>query len=228
MASLTIGDITSQIRNIFKANKQDSGLTDKELYMMFKRHAALVMKRLDEKGKLTKFSSVFETLDIVELCEVDMVEASSCGWAPRSFRSMKKSKLPMPVFTEGVYGPLVRSVTSVDTSVEFKLIWNISMYNIISKQPNFRYNKTKYCWYLNDHLYFIDIESPAVRVEGIFDDDISAFKCCYDARCKRRQDQSLNVPDFILTEIFEMVKRDLSLQLQVPSDNTQDIQSPLR
>ncbi len=74
----------------------------------------------------------------------------------------------------------------------------------------------------------IDIDSPAVRVEGIFDDDISAFKCCYEDRCKRRQDQSLNVPDFILTEIFEMIKRDLSLQLQVPSDNTQDIQSPLR
>lgn len=228
MASLTIGNVCSQVRNLFKGDTQDSYLTDLELYLMVKRHAALLMKRLDEKGKLTKFSSVFETLDMVELCEVDMVEASECGWAPRSFRSMRKSKLPMPMFTEGMYGPMVRSVTSLDASIDFKMIYNINMYNLISRQSNFRYNKTKYCWYLNDHLYFVDIDAPAVRVEGIFEDDISAFKCCYDDRCKRRQDQSLNIPDFLLTEIFEMIKKDMSLQLQVPSDNTQDGQSPLK
>lgn len=228
MSQLLIGDMVSQVRNLFKANKQDAFLTDKEIYMTFKRHAALLMRRLDEKGKLTKFSSVFETLDMVELCEVDMVEASSCGWAPRSFRSMKKTKLPMPMFTEGVYGPMVNSVTSLDTSVAFKMIRNVDIYNMISRQPNFRYNDTKYCWYLNDHLYFIDIDTPAIRVEGIFEDDISAFKCCYEDRCKRRQDQSLNVPDFLLTEIFELIKKDMMLQLQVPTDANKDGQSPFK
>lgn len=228
MASLLIGDVISQVRNLFKADTQDSYLTDKELYLMIKRHAALLIKRLDEKGKLTKFSSVFETLDMVELCEVDMVEASECGWAPRSFRSLRKSKLPMPMFTEGVYGPMVRSVTSLDASIDFKMIYNINIYNLISRQPNFRYNNTKYCWYINDRLYFVDIDVPAVRVEGIFEDDISAFKCCYKDRCKRRQDQSLNIPDFMITEIFDMVKKDLQLQIQVPSDNSQDGQSPLK
>lgn len=228
MAELTIGNVCSQVRNLFKGDTQDSYWTDLSIYLMVKRHAALLMKRLDEKGKLSKFSSVFETLDIVELCEVDMVEASACGWAPKSFRTMRKTKLPMPMFTEGMYGPMVRSVTSLDASVDFKMIYNINMYNLISRQSNFRYNNTKYCWYLNDHLYFVDIDAPAVRVEGIFEADISAFKCCDADRCKRRQDQSLNIPDFMLTEIMELVKKDMSLQLQVPSDNTQDGQSPLK
>jgi hypothetical protein len=228
MSSLTIGSAVSQIRNIFKGNTQDSYLTDLEIYLMIKRHAAVLMKRLDEKGKLTKFSSVFETLDMVELCEVDRVEASECSWAPRSFQSMRKTKLPMPMFTEGVYGPMVRSVTSLDGSTVFKMIYNIDIYTLISRQPNFKYNKWKYCWYLNDHLYFVDIDAPAVRVEGIFEDDISAFKCCYDDRCKRRQDQSLNIPDFMINDIFEGVKKDMQLQLQVPSDPNPDGISPLK
>lgn len=228
MSQLLINDVVSQIKNLWKANKQDSFLTDLEIYMMFKRHAALVIKRLDEKGKLTKFSSVFETLDMVETEEVDMVEASSCGWAPRSFRALRRTKLKMPMFTEGVYGPMVNSITSLDASIVFKMVRNIDMYNMISKQPSFKYNKWKYCWFLDDRLWFVDIDAPAVRVEGIFEDDISAFKCNYEDKCKRRQDQSLNVPDFILSEVMDMVKKDLMLQLQVPSDPNKDLQSPLR
>ena len=228
MSSLTIGDMCSRVRNLIKANKQDTFLTDKSIYMLFKKHSALVMKRLDEKGKLTKFSSVFETLDYVELCEVDKVEASACNWAPKSYATFRKTKLQMPMFTEGVYGPMVNSVTSVDGTTIYKMIRNSDIFNLIQADKNNKYNTTQYCWYLNDRLYFGNTNAPAVRIEGLFEDDISAFKCCYEDRCKRRQDQSLNVPDFILGEIEGMMLKDLGMQIQLPSDNANDLQNKLR
>lgn len=227
MASLLIGDATSQLRNLLKANKQDSGLTDKELYLLIKKNSAIAMKRLDEKGKLTKFSSVFETLDYVELCEVDKVEATCYGI--KSYSTMMKTKLQMPMFTEGVYGPMVNSITSLDGSTVFKMVRNIDIYNMLARDKNFKYNGWKYCWYLNDRLYFPNVDYPAVRIEGIFEDDISAFKCCYEDRCKRRQDQSLNIPDFLLQEIIQGSLKDLGIQTQPQlSDNQNNNQSPLR
>lgn len=202
-----------------KGVRQDSFLTDKFLYSIFRKHASLTIKRLDEKGKLMPFSSIFETLDWVELVECDYVEAGCSGI--KSGRTFRKTKLPMPMFTEGRYGPMVRSITSLDSSIPFQLT-TLDEYVLLSNQKNFRFNKTKYCWYLNDHIYFPNVDYPAIRIEGMFEEDISAFKCCYDDRCKPRQQQSLNIPDFILSEIESNVLKELGFSEKIPSDASHD------
>lgn len=217
MSQTIIGDVCSRIRNLTKGYKQDSFLTDKEIYLLFKKHAALVIKRLDEKGKLIKFSAVFETLDYVELEEVDRVEATCMG--VKSYTTFRRTKLTMPMFTEGAMGPMINSITSIDGSTACQIIRNIDLYNYMTRQKNFKYNDTKYCWFLNDRLYFPNVSWPAVRIEGIFEDDISEFKCCnYEDKCKPRQQQSLNVPDYVLSEIETNVLKDLGIQLQLPED----------
>lgn len=230
MSKLLIGDVTNQIRNLLKANKQSSFLTDREIYLLFKKHSAVLMRRLDERGKLTAFSSVFETLDYVELCEVDKAEASECDIVPKSYATFRKTKQQMPMFTEGVFGPMVNSITSIDGATIYKLIRNGDIYNMAMKTSTAKYNKTAYCWYLNDRLYFPNTNAPAVRIEGIFEDDISAFKCCYEDRCKRRQDQSLNVPDFILSEAISMLLKEFMGTQANPAlaDNLNNNQSPVK
>lgn len=225
MSVLVIGDICSRLRETVKAVRQDSFVTDRQLYMLFKKHASLVMKRLDEKGKLMAFNSVFETLDFVELEEVDKVEANCLRI--KSYSTFMRTKETLPIFTEGAWGPMVRSITSLsgDDSVNFT---TLDMYNLMAKQPSFRYNKEKYCWYLNDRFYFPNVNWPAIRVEGIFEDDISKFKCNSDEKCLPRQQQSLNVPDYILSEVEGMVMKDFAFSLQVPSDNLHDAVNPNR
>lgn len=226
MAATKIGDVVSLLRNLTKSNKQDSFLTDFELYTLFKKNAAVSMRRLDDRGRLTKFSSVFETLDYVELEEVDKIEGTA--WGIKSLALMRRTKLEMPMFTEGAYGPMVNSITSLDASVVFKMVRNVDIYNMISKDKNAKYNNWKYTWFLNDRLYFYNIDYPAVRIEGLFEEDISAFKSNYSDKCKRRQDQSINVPDAILQECVAGVLKDLGLQLQTPSDVQNNNQSPLK
>ena len=94
----------------------------------------------------------------------------------------------------------------------------------MSRSKNFKYNKTKYYWYLNDYLYFPNLEWDAVRIEGIFEDDISSFTCAED-NCVQKVDQPFNVPDYLSGEIENNVFKDLVGMLQLPSDVTADKQN---
>ncbi len=225
MSTTSIGTVTSRLRAGIKAERQDSFVTDKYLYSLFKKYAALIIRRADEKGRLMPFSSIFETLDWVELEECDYVEAGCKGL--KSYRTFRKTVADMPMFTEGKYGPIVRNITSLDGSVPFQLI-TLDTYVLLSKQKNFRFNKTHYCWYLNDHIYFPDVDYPAVRIEGMFEEDISAFKCNYDTKCLPRQYQSLNIPDAMLADIENLVIKELSGEMAIPSDVSHDAINPSR
>jgi len=219
MSATTIGAVTSRVRNIIKATKQDSFLTDKFLYSLFRKHAALAIKRLDEKKSLMAMNSIYETLDFVELEETDKVEAGCMSI--KSYATFRRTCKSLPVFTEGKWGPMIRSITSLDGSTIFKLTTH-DQYQVLSRNKDFRYNTWKYAWFLNDRLYFPNVDYPAVRIEGMFEEDISTFKCNYDDKCKPRQQQSLNVPDYILSDIEKLMLADLGVMLQLPSDPLHD------
>lgn len=225
MASTTIGIVCSRIREAVKAVRQDSFLTDYAIYNLFRKYAAPAIRRADERGKLMGFVSIFETLDWVDLKECDYIEAGCKGL--KSYRTFRKTVSSMPMFTEGRWGPMVRSITSLDGSIPFQLT-TLDNYVILAKQKNFKFNKTHYCWYLNDHIYFPDVDYPAVRIEGMFEDDISKYKCNYDTKCLPRQQQSLNVPDAMLEEIENKILKEFMPEMRIPSDSNHDNINPDR
>ena len=224
MARNTIGDVISRLRSQIKAVRQDAFITDRMIYSFVIKHAKWLMKREDSKNRLMSFSGVVQTMDFVELIEIDKVEA--CCTGIKSDCVIKRTKDKLPIFLQGYYGPLIRAVTSLDNSEEVQPIIPSSYLNIVNSK-NAKYNKTKYFWYLNEYLYFPNIEWSAVRIEGIFEDDISRWTCEEDS-CKLRQDDSFNVPDYLLGELEAQVIKDLTVMYQVPTDLQNDKQSQSR
>jgi hypothetical protein len=224
MAKVTIGSVLSRIRTQVKAFRQDALMTDRVIYSFVIKHAKWLMKREDTRSKLLSFTSVVQTLDFVELIEVDKVEAQCTGI--KSHCTIKRTKDKIPVFLQGYWGPLIRSVSSLDGSERLQPILP-STYVYSSKSKNSKYNKTKYFWYLNDYLYFPNLEWDAVKIEGLFEDDISKWTCEQDS-CIQRQDMSFNVPDYLWGEIEAQVFKDLASALQIPPDNDNDKQSLTR
>lgn len=221
----TIGEVISRIRNQVKAVKQDAFVTDRFLYSLISKHAHWLMKREDSKNKLMRMGSVMQTLDLVELIEVDKVEARCSGI--RSNCTIKRTCEKMPAFMQGYFGPLIRAVTSLDGSEQMQPT-NPATYTALKNNKASRYNKTKYYWYLNDYLYFPDLEWDAVRVEGIFEDDISSYNCDECDDCLTRQEQSFNVPEYLHGEVESNVLKDLGFTIQVPGDTSSDKQNILR
>ena len=224
MARSTIGDILSRIRTQVKAVRQDALLTDRVIYTFVLKHAKWLMKREDSKNRILGFSGVIQTMDFVELIEVDKVEACCTGLT--SDCKIKRTKEKMPVFMQGYYGPLIRTVASLDGSEELQPT-NPNSYLAMSRSKNFKYNKAKYFWYLDDYLYFPNLDWDAVRIEGVFEDDISKFTCEEDS-CKVRSDETFNVPDYLHGELESQVFKDLAGMAQMPTDMPNDKQNALR
>lgn len=217
--SRTIGDVVSRIKGIIKGSKQDAFLTDRFVYSLVLKYAKLMMRRQDSRNKLMKFNPVFEILPFVELIEIDKIEAQ-CS-SIESNCKIYRTKFKLPTFFEGYWGPLIRTVSSIDGSTEIQITYPSSYMNI-RKQRNYKYNNTKYCWFINGYLYFPDTEWGAVRIEGVFEQDISKFNCNCEGTCIQAQNRSFNVPDFLDADIDKMVLQDLGIMVRLPDDEIDD------
>lgn len=222
----TIGEATSRVRNVLKAVKEDPFLTDRFLYSLIMKYGKMLIRRQDNEGKIMKYTSLFKQIPCVDLIEVNKVEA--CCLDVRTGCTFMRTKDKLPTFFEGSTGPIIRSVTTVDQSIRLQST-HPNVYANLSKSTYFKYNKEKYFWYLDGHIYIPDVEWEAVRIEAIFEEDISSYVCSLDPRdCVQEQDRQLDIPDYLFAEIEAMVKQELIPTMQIPSDGPDDSQNVLR
>lgn len=220
----TIGETVSRVRNLVKGVKEDAFLTDRLLYSLILKYAKLFIRRQDTENKIMRFQSLFEPLPCVELVEVDKVEA--CCADIKTNCTIMRTKDKLPVVLEGAYGPLFRTISSIDGSQQcFKTY--PTTYTSMTKSSTFRYNKNKYYWYLNGYLYFPNITWEAVRIEGLWDESIAMYTCDGD-QCAPRQDDQTHFPEYLFAEIEQSVLKDLGFLLQAPTEAGDDNQNPLR
>lgn len=215
---VTIGEAVSRVRNIIKASTEDAFITDRFIFSIIMKHAKYYIRRQDSLNEILRFNSFFRRLPCVELIEVDRVEAC-CD--VKSNVTVMRTKEKIPGVMDSSFGPLFRTVASVDDStVVYKT--EPVLYNALSKTSGYKYNKQKYYWYLNGYLYFPNVVWEAVSVEGIFEQDLTGFTCTEDPGCVKRQEQQLIVPEYLFTEIEAQVLNDLKFTMSVPNDMAED------
>ncbi len=215
----TIGDIISRVRNQIKGNVQDAFVTDRFLYSMVIKFAQTLMRRQDNANKLMKFNSVWQTLPFLELIDVDKVEAECAGI--KSGMTIKRTKDKLPTFFEGYWGPLIRTISSIDGSIECHPT-QPGTFASMSKTTSFRYNKYKYFWFLNDYIYLPNVDWDAIKLEGVFEEDISKFTNDIEDDCRPRYKQQINIPEFLYTEIEAQIMQTLVARLQIPQEDSQN------
>jgi hypothetical protein len=225
MQTTTIGLFLSRIRKEIKAVKQDTFLTDRFLYSFVLKHAPWLLRREDSQNKLLSIDTAIQPLEYVELIEVDKVEAGCRGL--RTGCRIMRTEYKLPELWEGYSGALIRSVTSVDTSEDIEITDPVTYLNM-TKQTSFKYNKTKYCWFLKGYLYFPNLDWEAVRIEGYFRGDVSGYGCDECKKCKPVQERPLGIPSHIEAELESHIKADLAQLFQIPSDNHPDKQNLIR
>ena len=137
-----------------------------------------------------------------------------------------RTKDRLPSVLEGTYGPLFRTISSIDGSVR---LWKTypSIFTAMANTTTFKYNKNKYYWYADGYLYFPNMIWESVRVEGLWEDSIAYLKCDGD-ECAPRQNDLTHVPDYLFAEIEQGVLKDLGFEMQAPNEGGDDKQSPLR
>ena len=218
----TIGESISRVRNTLKAVKEDPFLTDRTLYYSIIKYGKTLLKREDNQYRLMRVSSIFTVLPMMELIDVDKVEAGCMGVYSGCY--FKRTKERIPDLLTGLQGPIFRTISSVDGSIEL-FRTDPGTFVSMTKTTTFKYNKRQYWWYLDGYVYFPNLEWDAVKIEAIFENDIET---CDSDKCVIKQDQSLNIPDYLFSEIEQYVIKELTMSIQVPTDGADDSQNTLR
>jgi hypothetical protein len=218
----TIGEAISRVRNTLKAVKEDPFLTDRTIYYSLLKYAQTLIKREDNQFRLMKMSQIFKVLPYVELIDVDKVEAGCLGVYSECY--FKRSKEKLPTILNGMFGPIIRTVSSIDGSIEM-FRTDPGTWISITKSTTFKYNKRPYFWYLNGYLYAPNIDWDAIRVEAIFDGQLDT---CSTEPCLIRQDDPFVLPEYLFSEVEQFVVKELTMTMQVPTDGPDDSQNALR
>ena len=218
----TIGEAISRVRNILKAVKEDPFLTDRTIYFAIQKYAKTLIKREDNQFRLMRMSQIFQVLPYIELIDVDKVEAGCVGVYSECY--FKRSKDKLPSILDGMFGPIIRTASSIDGTIEM-FRTEPGTWVSITKSTTFKYNKRPYFWYLNGYIYCPNIDWDAIRIEAIFENKVET---CDTDVCDPRQDEIYNVPEYLFSEIEQFVVKDLTMTLQVPSDGADDGQNTLR
>jgi hypothetical protein len=222
----TIGDSTSRVRNVLKAVKEDPFLTDRFIYSLIMKYAKTLIKRESMTGEIYKYRNLFTEIPCLDLIEVDKVEACCIGI--RTGCTFMRSREKLPELLQADDGPVIRAVTSLDYSQEAQQTYP-TVYSTMTKTTSFKYNKTKYYWYLDGYIYLPNATWEGVRVQAIFDEGVAGLNCAEDAKeCVQEQDRELNIPDHLFSEIEQMVLQEILTAGQIPTDGADDSQNVLR
>lgn len=219
----TIGEAISRVRNTLKAVKEDPFLTDRTIYYSLLKYAKTLIKREDNQNRLMKMSSIFSVLPFVELIEVDKVEAGCTGVYSGCYFKRTKDKLPS--ILDGMFGPIIRTVSSIDGTIEMYRT-DPGTWVSITKSSTFKYNKRPYFWYLNGYLYVPNVDWDAIRIEAIFDGKVLTCETIGD--CAIKQDEPFYLPEYLFSEVEQFVIKELTMAMQVPTDGPDDSQNALR
>ena len=218
----TLADSISRVRNVLKSVKEDPFLTDRQIYFVLTKYAKTLIKREDNQFRLMKISSIFKVLPYVELIDVDKVEAGCVGVYSECY--FKRSKEKLPSILDGMFGPIIRTVSSIDGGIEM-FRTDPGTWVSITKSTTFKYNKRPYFWYLNGYLYAPNIDWDAIRVEAIFENNVAT---CDSDECEPIQNQQLNIPEYLFSEVEQFALKELTMIAQIPVDTTDDGQNILR
>lgn len=220
----TINESISRIKNTVKGVKEDAFLTDRFIYSLILKYAKVLIRRQDNENKIMRFHSLFLKVPCIDLIEVDKIEACCSGI--KTGCTIMRTKDRLPKVLEGVFGPLFRSVTSIDGSV-FVLKTYPTTFTSMTHLSSFKYNTNKYYWFIDDYLYLPNVSWDAISVEGLWEADV-AYLQCDSKECTPRQEDSTHIPEYLFAEIESMVLKDLGFVLQVPQERGDDNQNQLR
>ena len=218
----TIGETISRVRNTLKAVKEDAFLTDRIIYSSLLKYAQTLIKREDNQFRLMKISSLFRVLPYIELIDVDKVEAGCLGIYSGCY--FKRSKEKIPGILNGMAGPIIRTTSSIDGSIEM-FRTDPGTWVSMTKTTTWKYNRNFYFWYLNGYIYCPNIDWEAIRMEAIFEGTLDT---CDTKECDTRQNEPFSLPEYLFSEVEQFVIKELTMTMSVPIDSSDDSQNILR
>lgn len=214
---ITKGQLISDVKNELRMLNADYRVSNKFIWNIIQKHSLWLIKEDSDKLRLIRNNSIFQTLKCVEVVSAPTID-DCCGI--RSRCSVQRTEKKLPEMYEDSDGVIIKSIYSLDGSVEFTQI-TVQQYIRKLADPNFKYDKSNYCYYNNGWLYFPKSTVRKIMIKAYFQEDISKYNICDDTfidPCKTRLDDTFNLPTYLQGRLMDAVFKDLGITRQIPND----------
>ncbi len=198
-------EVIYRVRNTIKEENKDSRLSNKHIANILKTTCSFLLNREINKSLLYQQSEIWQTL-CVEMIQVSSLE---CLDIPSDCK-IWRSKTKLPTFLSVSDGFMWKSISSMDSSVQFFL----TTPRIAYSKSKLKYNKNKYVWIENGYLYSLS-SFPMIKVVGYFDNDING------SGCSKLSDE-FRCPLYLLDAVIKMTIQELSMYKQITEDIVQN------
>lgn len=212
---MTIREGIHRIKRLFREINADSRLSDRTVYSLMQNHIKWLIYRESEKLKLLKNEHPFQKIKCMEVIEAPLIDPC-CGL--RNCATIYRTKDKLPEMYEDSAGVIIKSVTTVDG---LKSLTAIKPSEWERKQNNPWVNKNKknsYYFYFDGYLYFPNGSWKMVETTALFKEDVSDINLCDNKgtcddeskQCVRFLDKNLIVPEYLESQMYDAVIKDLS------------------
>lgn len=213
--SITNRQAIQSFRKKVQEQSPDSTYTNQFLYRELLAQAPWLIKREIAAGRIYQNNSFFQPLGCQQVVETSTTE--DCCPVKTNCRIYRlKDKLPeMWVDNDG---PVIRTVTSVDRTTEFKVV-TYKTWQAKRQDPYQKMGKDKYCIFSENYLWFPEYNPHRITIEGFFTEDIQDKSCCSpEAKpCTKFLDKNFPLPDWLFAEAMSK-----ALQLLFPTKQLQE------
>lgn len=167
----------------------------------------MLLKQVDSKFQLMKLGYLYQVWKCVELIEAPTID-ECCGVKTNCTIYRTKHKLPYTLVAS--WGPIIRSVSSLDGFTEVFPITPME-WNRKQEDTNTKYNKTVYYYWSEGYLYFPNLEWKKIQVEALFEEDIDRYnECCIKVDpCKTMLDSIFRIPKELVQVCVDNVNKEM-------------------
>lgn len=215
---LTNRQISSDIATEIRALNIDDRVSSRWILSVLKDKTRSMLKQDLESRRLFKISSIWQTIDCVELCEVPY---SECACDIPNCKVVMKSKIKIPRAFESNYGTMVKVVNIGGTS-EF-IQTSLTKY-IDIKARNIDNPKAKYFWIDNGYIFIPDSMVETVMVRGLFEnpEEVDKLNDPIGSECLKPLDALFPCP----SHLVDAVKKETVLEFAKIFKGLQEDQTP--
>jgi hypothetical protein len=207
----------------------DQLISDRFIASELKMASLVLIKQQTDKRKLFQSSNIFTMIPCLEMIKVPLGEC--CEYTSPCTISRSKKKLPK--VAEGIFGNLIRSVSSIDNRLFFREGTPKRYANALKLGLSTDLN---FFWIINKYLYCSNGDLEAVNLTALFEEEVSTeLTCPSDCPCKDLEDelgcnpcinpldQEFKCPGFLISGVKTMVSEKLvKIYSNLPFNRTSD------
>lgn len=207
---MTISELISSIRGMNKLINADSRITDRFIYSEASSIKNTLLKQEENKQRLYIMSSLFKTINRVDMIKVDTIEA--CGIDSDCI--IMRSKYKLPKIVESVGGYMIRKIASLDaTSGTVVTITTDLSYGRKLKINDKHARNEVWAFIRNEFLYMPNVRWPAVIVEALFEDpdEIDNLNSCDQdiIECTPAYERQFPIPNYLEKPLKDLLNNSL-------------------